>query len=69
MVKLPERRAAEVDETLRTFCCAIPKVRTAAVGAGLRACVQDSNEHSRSDDAAKVGIPLAPRLCLFVVWS
>lgn len=27
MVKLPERRAAEADETLRTFCCAIPKVR------------------------------------------
>ena len=27
MVKLPERRAAEADEMLRTFCCAIPKVR------------------------------------------
>lgn len=30
MVKLPERRAAEVEETLRTFCCAIPKVCIAA---------------------------------------
>jgi E1A-binding protein p400 len=27
IVKLPERRAAEADETLRTFCCAIPKAR------------------------------------------
>lgn len=40
MVKLPERRAAEVEETLRTFCCAIPKVCIVAGSArmGMEIC-------------------------------
>ena len=32
IVRLPERRAAEADETLRTFCCAIAKVGGRGLG-------------------------------------
>lgn len=40
IVKLPERRAAEADEMLRTFCCAIPKVCFVAGSArmGMEVC-------------------------------
>ena len=37
---LPERRAAECDEMLRTFCCFIPKVRLCVCGGGGEGGVQ-----------------------------